>query len=107
MARADGAEEEDSVTEEVRCVISVGGAFDASTGSALCTRLAAMRSGTSVVLDFRHARDVNDVALAMLLRRIGELRARVWLWGLSQHHERVLRYLGLASGRGPSRETVP
>jgi anti-anti-sigma regulatory factor len=107
MARADGTEEEDGVKEEVRCVIPVGGAFDDSTGSALRTRLTEMRSGTSVVLDFRHARDVNDVALAVFLRGIGELRARVWLWGLSQHHERVLRYLGLASGRGPSRGTVP
>ena len=101
MARADATEEERSVAsieEGGRRVIPVGGAFDAPRASALRSRLAEMSSGPGVVLDFSHARDVSDVALVVLLRGLGELRARVWLWGLSQHHQRLLAYLGLASG---------
>lgn len=106
MARADGTKEERTITsldEAGRRVILVGGVFDTPTASALRTCLAEMSAGTGVLLDFSHARDVSDAALVVFLRGLGELRARVWVWGLSQHHQRLLAYVGLASGRGPSR----
>ena len=103
MARADGTKEERSTTRVERRVISVGGVFDTPTASALHACLAEMSAGTGVVLDFSHARDVSDIALVVFLRDLGELRARVSLWGLSQHHQRLLAYLDLGTGRGPSR----
>src|SRR5512141_1709500 len=104
MAPTDATEEERSV-RSIEDVIPVGDAFDGPTASALRSRLAEMSSGPGAVLDFSHARDVSDVALVVFLRGLGELRARVRLWGLSQHHQRLLAYLGLASGRGPSQGT--
>ncbi len=82
-------------------VIRVEGMFDPMAASALRARLAHARPQLPIVLDFAHAREVSDLGLAVLAHGLVSDGARVRLRGLSQHHERMLRYLGLDAAAAP------
>jgi hypothetical protein len=77
-------------------VFSITGAFDPIAASRLRARLAEVPPDTCVVLDFSRAREVADLALAVLAAALATTRhPRVLLRGLTQHQERMLRYLGV------------
>ncbi len=76
-------------------VIRVEGMFDPMAASALRARLAQARPQRPIVLDFAHAREVSDLGLAVLAHGLASDGSSVRFRGLSQHHERMLRYLGL------------
>jgi hypothetical protein len=74
-------------------VFTISGLFDAMSAARLRAELAELPRGASVVLDFGGASEVSDLALWVLLappRHPGLVLRRV-----TQHHERMLRYLGL------------
>jgi anti-anti-sigma regulatory factor len=75
-------------------VIHIEGVFDGVTGLALRTRVAA-GSARPTVLDFSRAREVSDLALVVLARTLAKEGIAARLRGLSHHHERMLRYIGL------------
>ena len=52
--------------------------------------------GTTVEVDFRHVRDCQDYALALLARDLVGTRTRVAVRGMSQHQQRILGYFGVA-----------
>jgi len=76
-------------------LITVEGTFDAVAASALHQRIVGSRRLRRVVLDFSRARDVSDLGIAVLAHGLVDDRVAVRLRGLSMHHERMLRYLGL------------
>ena len=51
--------------------------------------------GTTVEIDFRHVRDCQDYALALLARDLVGARTRVAVRGMSQHQQRILGYFGV------------
>jgi hypothetical protein len=51
--------------------------------------------GTAIEIDFRHVRQCHDVALSILAQDLLGGRAAVAVLGMSQHHERLLAYLGV------------
>jgi hypothetical protein len=69
------------------------GSFDLPAARQLCDDLIAAGRGRLVV-DVSHARELHDDALALLSRAMCLLGARVSMRGLTQHHLKVLRYLG-------------
>lgn len=75
--------------------ISVEGTFDPMMASALRATLGRSPTPAPVVLDFSRAREVSDLAIAMLVHGLAADRIPVRLRGLSLHHARMLRYLGL------------
>ena len=77
-------------------VVAVEGTLDPAAATALRDGLTAMPAGQQVILDFTHARSIEDIALAALADGLlADRRVEVRFRGLSQHHERVLRYLGM------------
>ena len=77
-------------------VFSITGCFDPFAASRFRARLADLAPEVSVVLDFSRAAEVSDLALAMLASAFERSRhPRVTLRGLTLHHERMLRYLGI------------
>lgn len=57
--------------------------------------------GTPVEIDFRHVRECQDFALALLAKDLVRGRARVAVRGMSQHQQRMLGYFGVdADGHG-------
>jgi hypothetical protein len=76
-------------------VIPVEGTFDPMAAAALRARLAELGSA-GCVLDFSRAREVYDLGLALLADAVAARPgAPVRFRGLSQHHARMLRYLGV------------
>ncbi len=76
-------------------VVSIRGVFDSSAAARL--RAACMESARrrTVVVDFSHAREITDVALAVLIeQQAAHEGPRLVFRGLSQRHNRMLRYLG-------------
>lgn len=87
-------------------VFSITGSFDPFAASRFRARIADLAPDVPVVLDFSHATEVSDLALAVLASSFEpSARPRVVLRGLTHHQERMLRYLGIASvvldERGP------
>jgi hypothetical protein len=76
-------------------VIPIEGAFHPMAAAALRTRIGTLRSAARLVIDFTRAREVSDLAIAVLAHGLVSDRVAVRLRGLSQHHERMLRYLGI------------
>lgn len=50
-----------------------------------------------ITIDFREVRNFQDLAVARLARDIQQQHRQVSLVGLSEHHRRLLRYIGLQS----------
>lgn len=77
-------------------VLSISGPFDAPAASKLRTFLVELPPDRNVMLDFSHARDISDLALAVLAMALrGPRHPRVLLTGMMKHQERMLRYLGV------------
>jgi STAS domain-containing protein len=77
-------------------VLEIAGPFDAPAATRLRSFLVELPPGRSVMLDFSHARDISDLALAVLAMALrGPQRPRVLLTGMMRHQERMLRYLGV------------
>jgi hypothetical protein len=79
--------------------IEPGASFVPEDAGDLCRLLAGLEPDEPVVIDFRAVRDCHDLALSLLARAILAGPARVTLRGTSQHQERLLRYLGVGTGR--------
>lgn len=90
LANEFGAEGQGEVRLEVK------GSFDAPAALELGRTLREL-AARPVVLDFSHARSLQDLAVAILAKSIKE---NVRLEGLALHHERLLRYCGV---RTPAR----
>jgi anti-anti-sigma regulatory factor len=89
---------EQTRSQQPATVISVEGPFDVAAASDLRNRVAAVAQDGCVVVDLRHARDIEDLALASLAYGlVADHRDNVRFRGLSQHHERMLRYLGVGA----------
>ncbi len=73
--------------------VAVEGTLDPMAASAIRARLA----GTHrlVVLDLSRAREVHDLGVAVLAHGLAVLGIPAQFRGLSAHHERLLRHLGL------------
>ncbi len=77
-------------------VLEIAGPFDGPAATRLRKFLAELPPDRSVMLDFSHARDVSDLALAVLAMALrGPRHPRVLLTGMMRHQERMLRYLGV------------
>lgn len=77
-------------------VLEIAGPFDAPAATRLRKFLVELPPDRYVVLDFSHARDVSDLALAVLAMALrGPRHPRVLLTGMMRHQERMLRYLGV------------
>jgi STAS domain len=77
-------------------VFSIAGVFNAFTARRYAAQLAELPPAASVVLDFSHAREVTDLALGVLATTVAASpHPRIVLRGLTTHHERMLRYLGI------------
>jgi STAS domain len=75
-------------------VISIDGIFDAPAASALLKTLRGMSLAETVVLDFSHARDVYDFAVAVIAHGLATEGISARYRGLMHHQERMLHYLG-------------
>ena len=77
-------------------ILEIAGPFDGPAATRLRKFLAELSPDRSVMLDFSHARDISDLALATLAMALrGPRRPRVLLSGMMRHQERMLRYLGV------------
>ena len=85
LANPFGAEGQSEVRLEVT------GNFDGPAALSLSRTLCELAS-REVVVDFSHARQMQDLAVAILAKAIKE---NVRLEGLGLHHERLLRYCGV------------
>jgi hypothetical protein len=83
--------------EERGTVLELNGSFGPLEEERLNSVLRALDPETPVTIDFRAVRLFHDIAVARLARDICELHRRVSLIGLSEHHHRLLRYIGLAT----------
>ena len=76
-------------------VVAVEGSFDAADADQLRSIASALEAGGLVTLDFHEVRSASDIAVAQLARGLLEAPGHVSMVGLSEHHHRVLRYIGL------------
>ncbi len=87
-------------------VVAIEGTLNPAAAAELRNGLATVPADEHVILDFSHVRTVEDIALATLADGlVADHRVNVRFRGLSQHQERVLRYLGMdpsAFGLTPS-----
>jgi hypothetical protein len=76
-------------------VVAVDGRFDLPAVWRICQQIAHTRPVSPLVVDFSRAAHVLDDALATFADRAPRLREHLRVRGLSQHHHKVLAYLGL------------
>ena len=75
--------------------IRIEGTFDRVAAAALRVQLVDCEA-SEIVIDFAAAGDVQDLGLAALVQGLKlAARPRVAIRGLSRHHGRMLKYLGL------------
>ncbi len=78
-----------------RHTIRIEGTFDRMAAAALRVQLVDCEAD-EIEIDFAPARDVQDLGLAALVHGLKlATRPRVAIRGLSRHHGRMLKYLGL------------
>lgn len=75
--------------------IEVGEAFLPDDALRIRVLIARTAPGTPVEIDFRDVRHCHDFALSLLAQELLGGRAAVAVLGMSQHHERLLAYLGV------------
>jgi anti-anti-sigma regulatory factor len=89
-ARSNGAE----------VVLVVHGSLNQQEVGELQARVADLEPGARVTIDLREVRVCDDAAVAALARGLGRGGGpAVELVGLSDHHHRVLRYMGVRAPR--------
>ncbi len=96
--------------EQFDAVVSTTDAFDPIAASKLRARLSAMPPDACVLLDLSRAREISDLALAVLADALATApHPRVLVRGLTQHQQRLLRYLGVAEvvAEAPDRDDPP
>jgi hypothetical protein len=76
-------------------VVAVEGSFDSADVDCLRSIVSALETGGLVTLDFHEVRSASDTALARLARGLLEVPGHVSMVGLSEHHHRLLTYIGL------------
>jgi hypothetical protein len=76
-------------------VVGVEGSFDAADADQLRSIASALEAAGPVTLDFHNVRSASDTAVVRLARRILEAPGHVSMVGLSEHHHRLLSYIGL------------
>jgi anti-anti-sigma regulatory factor len=82
-------------------VLQLHGSFDAQDARELHEVLQAVDRDAHVTVDFREVRLFHDYAVAMLARDVSRA-PNVALLGLSEHHHRLLRYLGIDPAAQPA-----
>jgi hypothetical protein len=76
--------------------VRVGARFGAREAERIAEAVAAFSPVSKVTVDFGRTRDFEDAALVPLSRSLGGLAgAEVVVRGLTRHHARLLRHLGL------------
>ncbi len=78
-------------------MLALNGSFGPAEEERLQAMLRTFDPERPITIDFREVRLFHDLAVARLARDIGELNRHVSLVGLSEHHHRLLRYIGLRS----------
>jgi hypothetical protein len=73
--------------------IEPGPAFLPADADRTCELLAQLEPGASVAIDLRNVRDCPDAAFCRLVLALRDAQAKIALRGISQHQERLLRYL--------------
>jgi anti-anti-sigma regulatory factor len=76
-------------------VVSVEGSFDAADADQLGSIAFALDADGPVTLDFHEVQSAGDMAVVRLARGILEASGHVSMVGLSEHHHRLLTYIGL------------
>jgi hypothetical protein len=77
-------------------------AFDEESAHALLAAVAELEQDAAVEIDLSGAWDIQDHELAILAAGLAGCGRAVALRGISLHHARVLRYLGLDLGAAPT-----
>ncbi len=81
-----------------RTELVLHGSFDAAEARRLHDMLADLAPETQVRVDFHEVRLFDDFAVALLSRDLATAYAsNISLVGLSEHHHRLLRYMGTSS----------
>lgn len=90
--------------------IRVEGSVDLAAVGPLCAAATELDVACKVRLDFQRVRDLSDLAVTRLATELGRAVGSYALVGLPDHHQRVLRYIGLdptdLSRRGPERRAA-
>ncbi len=80
-------------------VLALEGSFDLDGAERLHDALRQIDAGRSITVDFHEVRLFHDLAVARLARELNDLNdaggRRLTLLGLSEHHHRLLRYVGV------------
>ena len=76
-------------------MLEVGQSFAPEDAARIHELIERAAPGTPVEIDFRHVRDCQDFALALLAKDLAARRARVALHGMSKHQQRLLGYFGV------------
>jgi anti-anti-sigma regulatory factor len=103
-ARVDGAiilpMTIDARQSQGRVVLVVHGSFDRQDTRDVEAAVEGLGPGARVTIDLRDVRVCDDAAVAKLARDLtDDLALNVELLGLSDHHRRLLRYLGIRAPR--------
>jgi anti-anti-sigma regulatory factor len=78
--------------------IHLEGTFDARAAGRVAELLDGARAGNRIRIDLTRSTDIQDfglAALAQVLKPLTLIHAKILLTGLSLHHLRLLRHLGL------------
>jgi hypothetical protein len=103
--RADGAIIVVPMTIDARqtrgeLVFVVHGSFDRKDTQDVEAAVAGLGPGARVTIDLRDVRVCDDAAVAKLARDLSDdAMPSVELLGLSEHHRRLLQYLGIRAAR--------
>jgi hypothetical protein len=90
----------DARQSQGRVVLVVHGSFDRQDTRDVEAAVEGLGPGAQVTIDLRDARVCDDAAVAKLARDLtDDLALDVELLGLSDHHRRLLRYLGIPATR--------
>jgi hypothetical protein len=95
MSEQNAHVEEASVAAWQTPTVQVEKIFDVAAALRLREAIARVPPDRPVLLDFSHTRECHDFALAALVHAVATMgRTGVMTRGLSEHHHRILRYLG-------------
>jgi anti-anti-sigma regulatory factor len=75
-------------------LVMMKGTFDAAEADCLHGALHELARERPVAIDFHEVRLFKDFAVARLVQEIADRSGHVTLLGLSEHHHRLLRYMG-------------
>ena len=82
--------------ESKETVLVLEGTFGAADADSLHGALKDVAGERPVAIDFHQVGIFNDFAVARLVKEIADRPGHVTLIGLSEHHHRLLRYVGAA-----------